>query len=107
MMIPFRRNEVDGDRRKALFNGKLSQVRTMFTEVQFGRTKNEWRILQGLRSNLEILQQTIIACFVLRKFAFQHSKDIAEEIHSSDEVMKIVMLMMMMTMMMIGMTVRK
>ena len=65
MIKPYPTNESSNDRRKRLFNRRLSGLRTVMSENLYGVWKRRFPILKNLRMDLEPSQKIIVATAVL------------------------------------------
>lgn len=65
LMIPYTTAESGADPDKALFNTKLSALRTILTECIFGILKRRWALLQHLPYNMEMSQKFILCAMIL------------------------------------------
>ena len=65
LMKPYSTQEAGADRRKRLFNQRLSGARTMMSECIFGALKRRWPILTGMRNHFVISQKIILATAIL------------------------------------------
>ena len=65
LIKPFNTAEAGDDRRKRLFNQRLSGLRTVMTENLFGIWKRRFPILKALRTDFVLSQKIIVATAIL------------------------------------------
>jgi hypothetical protein len=89
LVKPYPTAESANDRRKALFNRRLSGLRTVMTENLYGVWKRRFPILKALRTDYELSQKIVVASAVLFNLArMWQDEDFNEEINdpgSDDE----------------------
>ena len=78
MVKPYTTAEALNDNRKALFNHKLSSIRTIMTENIFGRWKQRFPILRNLSTHLVLSQKIILATAILHNIATLWNEEIPE-----------------------------
>lgn len=66
---PYLAEEALNDRRKRLFNRRLSGMRTQMTECIYGMWKRRFPILRDLRYFVELSQKVILATAILENMA--------------------------------------
>jgi hypothetical protein len=85
LMKPYPTNESSQDRRKRLFNRRISGLRTMMSECLFGVLKKRFPILKNLRTDYELSQKVILAAAVLFNIARMWEDEILDDEGSDDE----------------------
>ena len=78
MVKPYTTAEALNDNRKALFNHKLSSIRTIMTENIFGRWKQRFPILRNLSTHLVLSQKIILATAILHNIATLWNEEIPD-----------------------------
>ena len=83
LVKPFKQNEMANDeRRKRLFNKRLSGLRTAMSENIFGRWCRRFPIIKDLRTHLPQSQKTVLATAILQNIAVQWNE---EQVGNDDE----------------------
>ena len=65
LIKPYSTQEVGDDRRKRLFNKRLSGARTVMSECIFGVLKRRWPILTAMRNHFVLAQKITVATAIL------------------------------------------
>ena len=65
--------------RKRLFNSRLSGLRTVMSENQFGVWKKRFPILKGLKTHFELSQKIVVATAILFNFGRMLNDDPPED----------------------------
>ena len=68
LIKPYSTAEAGNNRRKRIFNSKLSGLRTVMSENLFGIWKRRFPILKGLRTHFELSQKIVVATAILFNF---------------------------------------
>lgn len=83
LIKPFSNNEADGDRRKRIFNRKLSGARTVMSENIYGVWKRRFPIIKALRTDFRLSQKIICATAILFNLGRMWSDD-DDDLESED-----------------------
>jgi len=81
---PYPVDEAHNDRRKRLFNKRLSGLRTLMSECIYGRWKRRFPVVKALRTHLEFSQKTIVATAILFNLARDFDDEDLEEEDDED-----------------------
>jgi hypothetical protein len=79
LIKPYSQTEAGADRRKRLFNRRLSGLRTVMSECLYGVWKRRFPVLKNLRTDFELSQKTIVATAVLFNIARKWGDDGPED----------------------------
>ena len=79
LIKPYGTAEAGNNRRKRLFNSRLSGLRTVMSENQFGVWKRRFPILKGLRTHFELSQKIVVATAILFNFGRMLNDDPPED----------------------------
>ena len=79
LIKPYGTAEAGNNRRKRLFNSRLSGLRTVMSENQFGVWKKRFPILKGLRTHFELSQKIVVATAILFNFGRMLNDDPPED----------------------------
>ena len=85
LVKPYPTNESSHDRRKRLFNRRLSGLRTVMSECLFGSWKRRFPIIKNLRTHYELSQKIILATAVLFNLARMWEDEMNEEGSDDDD----------------------
>ena len=76
LVKPYSTEEAGQDRRKRLFNKRLSGLRTVMSENVFGIWKRRFPILRNMRTHLELTQKIIVATAILENIAIKLGEEV-------------------------------
>lgn len=85
LIKPYSNNEADGDRRKRIFNRKLSGARTVMSENIYGVWKRRFPIIKALRTDFRLSQKIICATAILFNLGRMWSDDDDDDDLESDD----------------------
>ena len=85
MVKPYNTVDAYNDRRKRMFNKKLSAIRTTMTENIFGRWKTRFPIITNLTTHMELSQKIIIATAILHNIATLWNEQLPEGEEEPDQ----------------------
>ena len=85
LIKPYSTGEAAADRRKRLFNRRLSGLRTVMSENVYGVWKRRFPILKSMRTKLELSQKVIIATAVLFNIGRQWGDDLNNDESDEDD----------------------
>ena len=86
LMKPYPVPEAARERRKRLFNKRISGLRTVMSECIFGVWKRRFPVMRGMRTDLELSQKIIVATGVLFNISrLWGDEDIDEEDDGDDD----------------------
>ena len=84
LIKPYSTGEAGQDRKKRLFNRRLSGLRTVMSECIYGAWKRRFPILKNMRTDFSLSQKIIVATGVLANLARMWGDDLPEEEQEDD-----------------------